>query len=114
MGVARLCELLEMNFSLTSINLSGNMITDIGAASLANTLKINSTLTALDLYGNRIGFEGVERLSNALSWNQTLTYLNLESNRMLNLHHIDVVRARDKWIVRKNQSLFNFLLKFLN
>ena len=90
-----------MNFSLLSLTLASNKITDIGAASLANVLEINSTLNTMDISLNYIGDEGGMRLRNAMNCNQTLTSLKYEY-------------SEKKWVVQKNQSLYALLLQFLS
>ena len=108
--VAPLYELLKMNFYLTSLNLDGNSITDIGAKLLAEALEVNSTLTRLHVNGNPIKDAGRISLRNALITNQTLTCLGLASS---NIYLTDpvVTSSRDGWIVRKNQSLYALLLQ---
>ena len=121
-GVALICESLKMNFSLISIKLKYDAkITDIGAASLASALEINSTLIALDISATEFGHEGRMSLRNAMIWNQTLTYLNLGClpRSLKHLYVSDfskqsiyLLGLRDKWIVRKNQRLFDMILQY--
>ena len=108
----RLCEMLKKNFTLNSLTLYGNQITDVGAQSLGEVLEMTSSLTELDLTFNSLGERGMSRLREALIWNQTLTYLNLEYNDC-DLDNIYEARAEDYWIVRKNQTLYNLLVQYL-
>ncbi|XP_059156224.1 leucine-rich repeat-containing protein 71-like isoform X3 [Physella acuta] len=55
------------NTKLISLNLSGNLIGDVGAESLAWGLRMNRTLMALTLLGNNIGNKGAMKISEALS-----------------------------------------------
>ena len=112
-GVAQLCDVLNDNFSITSINLKCNIISHVGATSLAAALERNSTLTALNLCANHFSIEGSLRLRNALIWNQTLTYLNLGFFNAQLLNEFFFVSAKDNWIVRKNQSLYDLLFQYL-
>ena len=88
------------------------MITDIGAASLANALEINSTMTALDISFNYFGDAGRLSLREAMIWNQTITYLCHESYRGDSILTF-VADSQNEWIVRKNQSLFALLFQSL-
>jgi len=81
-GMRILSEALKTNSSLTSINLYGNRIGNIGAEKLAEVLRFNRTLRILNLEANEIGNEGVILLADALSHNTTLTQLSLSSNNI--------------------------------
>ena len=61
---------------------------------------------------NRIEDEGRISLGNALVRNETLTYLNLGSARR-DLTDLPVVSSQDHWIIRKNQSLYDLLSRYL-
>ena len=105
--------MLKVNVSLLSLNLEDNWISHLGAKSLAAALEINSTLTSLDISAK--DHEGAISLRNALIWNQTLTYLNLNLGPQFEFESdIYVVNSRDGWIVRKNQTLFDLLFRFVN
>ncbi|CAF1466687.1 unnamed protein product [Adineta steineri] len=66
--------------TLTTIDLSHNEISDIGAQHLANTLRNHQTLTILDLSRNRIGNNGMQYLHDTFKENKTLIQLNLAGN----------------------------------
>ncbi|KAH9495024.1 Leucine-rich repeat-containing protein 71 [Bulinus truncatus] len=55
------------NLKLISLNLSGNLIGDVGAQGLAEGLRMNRTLLSLSLMNNNIGDKGTEKLAEALS-----------------------------------------------
>jgi archaellum component FlaC len=57
----------------TTLNLSENNITSVGAAKLAKVLVSSSRIQEIDLSGNPIGVDGVEIIKGALSENFTLT-----------------------------------------
>ena len=79
-GVALLSQVLAVNSSLTSLNLSGNGIGNSGATSLSQALAVNSCLTYLNLSENKIGDSGATSLSQALAVNSSLTNLDLTTN----------------------------------
>ena len=79
-GVALLSQVLAVNSSLTSLNLSVNGIGDSGATSLSQALAVNSCLTYLNLSENSIGDSGATSLSQALAVNSSLTNLDLTTN----------------------------------
>lgn len=68
------------NRCLSSLNLSRNILTSIGAKEIAIVLKDNRTLTKLDISNNFIGSDGAKSLSDALVGNRTLKHLDLSSN----------------------------------
>ncbi|CAF1029117.1 unnamed protein product [Rotaria sordida] len=66
--------------TLTTLNIEGNEIDDVGAQHLANALLKNTTLNTLDVNTNQIDSEGAQYLANALEQNTTLITLNLSGN----------------------------------
>ncbi|XP_068753257.1 protein NLRC3-like [Montipora capricornis] len=79
-GATSLSQALAVNTSLTTLNLSDNFLGDEGAASLSQALAVNTSLTTLHLHGTSIGAEGATSLSQALAVNTSLTTLNLSHN----------------------------------
>ncbi|CAF2122397.1 unnamed protein product, partial [Rotaria magnacalcarata] len=63
-------ELLQVNQSLTLLQLQTNQIGDSGAQYLADALKVNKTLTYLHLAQNQIGDTGAKHLADALTLNK--------------------------------------------
>jgi hypothetical protein len=57
-----LCNLLENNHIIKTLQLWREGVAVVGAASLGLMLGVNSTLEELDLYGNPLGPDGVEAL----------------------------------------------------
>ena len=70
-------QVLAANSSLTSLDLSGNAISQSGASCLSHSLIANSSLTSLYLSGNIIGDDGASCLSQSLIANSSLTTLDL-------------------------------------
>ena len=79
-GAASLSDAIQVNTTLTNLDLSWNIIGDSGAASLSDAIKVNTTLTNLNLSWNGIGDSGAASLSDAIKVNTTLTNLNLSWN----------------------------------
>jgi len=74
-----LAEALELNSTITTLNLWGSRIGIEGAKALAKALKKNSTLTTLNLGGNEMGKEGTQAIAAALPYSK-LTSLDLGRN----------------------------------
>uniref|UniRef100_G1TTF6 NLR family CARD domain containing 3 n=1 Tax=Oryctolagus cuniculus TaxID=9986 RepID=G1TTF6_RABIT len=80
-GAARaLGRALQLNRSLTSLDLQENAIGDEGASAVAGSLKVNTALTALYLQVASIGTRGAQALGEALAVNRTLEILDLRGN----------------------------------
>lgn len=76
-----LAEALSFNDTLTSLNLSRNKIDALGSQSLSKALQFNTTLSTINLEGNpSIGGAGFQFLSECLQSNFTLSSLNLSHN----------------------------------
>ncbi|EQB77572.1 protein NLRC3 [Camelus ferus] len=71
---------LQLNTSLTSLDLQENAIGDEGASAVASALKANTALTALYLQVASIGALGAQALGEALAVNRTLEILDLRGN----------------------------------
>jgi hypothetical protein len=79
-GAASLADALRANTALALLILYKNLIGDAGATALAEVLAVNTTLTELNLFKNLIGDAGAASLADAFRINTTLTMLNLGSN----------------------------------
>jgi hypothetical protein len=79
-GAQALAEALKAKPSLTALYLESNRIGDTGAQALADALKAKPPLAALDLSDNRIGDTGAQALADALKLNPPLAALKLGSN----------------------------------
>ncbi len=77
-GAAALADALQINTTLTTLNLQGNGIGADTAVVLVGALKGNTNLTTLILTGNAIGAEGAAALADALKFNTTLRTLDLD------------------------------------
>jgi hypothetical protein len=79
-AVVGLCDAIRGNprTALTTLNLSGNLITPIGAGGIARMLRENNSLVSLDLQNNfSLYSEGVGELADALKSNNHLASLNI-------------------------------------
>jgi Ran GTPase-activating protein (RanGAP) involved in mRNA processing and transport len=81
-GAEAFADMLKINRTLTSIDLSENDIESKGAIALAAALKDNQKLVSLDINNNDIGDEGVKALADMLKINQTLTSIDLSDSDM--------------------------------
>ena len=73
-GAAALAKALEVNASITNIDLDYNKIGADGAAALAKALEVNASITNIDLNSNQIG-DGAAALAKALEVNKNITIL---------------------------------------
>ena len=86
MGANAVAAMVAVTGALTSVDLSGNQLTDYGRdmtgiKELAAALGINGALTHLSLVGNeKLGDEGVEALSVAIEQSKSLRTLDLSSD----------------------------------
>src|SRR4051812_27594411 len=76
-GVRSISDSLQVNSTLTTLNLGENKIGSDGAQSISDSLKVNSTLTTLNLEQNDIWLGGAKSISDSLKVNSTLTTLNI-------------------------------------
>ena len=78
-GVADICEVLEQNSTITSLDLSYNpLITSASAQALSHLLLNNSTLSKLDLSETSLSSESVLLLLQSLSANKNMKRLTLD------------------------------------
>lgn len=77
-------EILKVNKSLVSLNLSKCSLGDPEARALAEMLYVNNTLSYLELQGNKLTHVSAKFFLSALVLNSTLTHLDLQSNRIRN------------------------------
>lgn len=92
-GASALASGLQVNCTLTCLNLQHNAIGDAGAAAIAEALQLNCTLTQLNIKDNRVGDSGAEALGRALKSNGTLKHLNLECNNISDLGAVAIAKA---------------------
>ncbi|CCW63906.1 unnamed protein product [Phytomonas sp. EM1] len=71
---------LRYNTTVKKLNLSNNIIGDVGAFFFAEALSVNKTLTEAKLLNNSIGNRGVEKLCEVLYENTALKVLDLSNN----------------------------------
>jgi len=81
-GAQALAEILEVNTTVTDINLGCNDIGAGGAQALAEMLKVNSTVTTINLEMNGIGDDGAQALAEMFKFNTTVTDINLGGNNI--------------------------------
>ncbi|KAG7202660.1 hypothetical protein KM043_009835 [Ampulex compressa] len=78
-AVKAICEAIENNTSIQTINLKGNWLSTDACYHLNQLLLKNNVVNTLLLSGCRIGPEGVQKMHSGLSANATLTTLDLSS-----------------------------------
>jgi len=78
--MGELAQTLEMNRSITHLDLRNNRVGPNGAAALSKALRCNQSLAVCDLRWNDIGTRGAMDLAEAMEVNQSLTELRLEGN----------------------------------
>ena len=70
--------MLQINKTLTYIDVSWNGFGNEGAAAFAEALCHNEVLTYIDLSSNRIGLEGARKIAHCLSSNSALLTLKVK------------------------------------
>jgi len=79
-GAAMIAFGLQGNFSLTSLNLSGQRIWDVGCVAIASMMRKNGTIKYLNLSDNDIKEQGGVAISGAVGVNEGMEHLNLSGN----------------------------------
>eukprot|EP01133_Synstelium_polycarpum_P015677 gene15677-18631_t len=80
MSLVAFSDVLKLNHSLTSLDLSSNQISDVAAKILADSLATNDTLLILNLSFNEIKKDGSVAIATALKSNRSITSLNYSYN----------------------------------
>ncbi|VDO04467.1 unnamed protein product [Rodentolepis nana] len=97
--------------SLTVLNLSHNVISDLGARSLSKLISGRSRIECLDLTDNQLGIKGGAAIGQALGKeNCTITKLNLRLNRIKDAGAISIAKAlqRNKRLKELNLAANGF------
>lgn len=81
-GLQAICNALETNTTLISLNLDGNELGVEGARILGKSLALNSGIQHLELRDNGFGDAGVEALCQGLRGHKSLQLLDLGSNEI--------------------------------
>lgn len=81
-GIKPFAEALKENTTLQSLNLSNNTLRKEGIEHISQALETNNTLTTINLSYNDIGDDGAKRLAQVLTKNTTLSFLNLSKNNI--------------------------------
>ena len=96
-GFKTLCDALKTNTTLTTLNLSNNKITDTQFIILIKGLQKNTTLEILNLSGNILNDNDVYlKLGEFLKQNKTLTTLNLSNNNITVEQFIILIKGLQK------------------
>jgi hypothetical protein len=83
-GMSSLARALKVNISIVDLDLRRNAIGNGGATALAEALKVNSTISKVHIGKNKIGNDGIRALATALTANVGVTSLHLDSNLIEN------------------------------
>ncbi len=112
LGTFSLSKILSVsNFTLRSLGLGQNGISDVGAQHLAEMLKTNQTITRLWLFHNEIGDRGVQALADVLAHeNKSLQWLDLRLNKSVTDSSFDAVAN----MLKNNQSLRKYWMEYCN
>lgn len=98
-SVRLLCQAMITNTYVTKIDLSNNIIGDVGACTLADLLAANKSVTEVCLRKNSIGNRGAQRFGDVLRSNSTLLSLDLSDNMMDDAGveaYLDMLRVNHK------------------
>ncbi|KAL0239430.1 hypothetical protein GEMRC1_009538 [Eukaryota sp. GEM-RC1] len=92
-GVRALSEALKANETVSNINLGGNLIGIEGARLFAEALKVNNAVTSIVIKNNFISDEGATALAEALKVNTSVKSINLSTNSIGDHGFIDLAEA---------------------
>ncbi len=79
-GAEALAKSLQLNNAVVYLNVSKNDITVLGGVAIGHLIQYNKTLKALDLSRNHIGHLGSKTLAGSLKGNNSLIVLNVADN----------------------------------
>ena len=82
-GAAILCNVLQHNEHITSVNISANALRDKGACCVAKYMTENSIIRSINLSHNHIAEEGGMALLRALRFNNSVTTLEVAGNKSI-------------------------------
>ena len=82
LGIARVAEAVQVNTTLQKLNISCNALSDKGTAKISECLKINSVLRELDISSNNISNRGAAHMAESMQLNKTLQNLNISCNAL--------------------------------
>jgi Ran GTPase-activating protein (RanGAP) involved in mRNA processing and transport len=100
---------LEGNHTLEVLNVAYNAISDSGAQALGRALRHNKGLRALDISYNDITWRGAIVLAQALEWNDHLRDLQLNGNSIGAQGGRCLMRSLNFWQARTFLTYFYFL-----
>jgi hypothetical protein len=106
--VISLAKALMGNSSVTTLDLSHNLVGGEGVKHLSLAIRIDNSITFIDLSNNLIGYDGIEYLSLGLEKNTSITHIDLSFN-MIGLSQC--FRDKSKLVELFEKSLG---LKYLN
>ena len=100
-GAIAIAKALEVNASMTSLDLRWNQIGDAGAAAIANAIAVNASVTYLGLSSNKIGDPGAIAIAKALEVNASLKLetLYVDDAILGNPQLVAACRAKDVKLV---------------
>ena len=81
LGCKYVRECLQMNFTLTKVDLSFNPI-GVGVGEVGEALKYNKTIKTLNLYNTSMGVEGLKLLLEGIKLNSSIVSLYLADNQI--------------------------------
>jgi Ran GTPase-activating protein (RanGAP) involved in mRNA processing and transport len=84
-GVRTLCMGMMRNTTILTLNLEGNSIKADGCSAIKEYLSGNKTLLELSVAGNKINNDGIKNLCGFLKENETLKYLDISKNQFNDL-----------------------------
>ena len=103
-GATHIAVLLRENTTITSVDLSDNVVEADGARQLSEALRSNASITSLVLRANSIGESGAQALADMLLVNTTLTELDV-SQQKEELSDTAKERLRVAWGQRPEDAL---------
>lgn len=112
-GIETLSKVLEMNVSLTEINLRNNIIDNESAKHIARILKTNNSLIKILFGSNTFGEEGVKIIADVYLKSNSLTYIELPYGNFNEIEKspIGLIELHRQKNINEALNLSNFLIE---
>jgi len=101
-SIVSLSQSLKENHSINLLNISDNIIGDVGSQALGELLFNNEVITKLDISNGQISKEGIKYITTSLEGNKVIKCLNISGNKIGDVGSIAVAN-----LIERNLSLID-------